>query len=981
MKELPTGTVTLLFTDIEGSTRLLQRAGDAYPSLLAEHRRVLRAAFSSHDGVEVDAQGDAFFVAFASAQDAAAAAVEAQQALAGHDWPDDNEIRVRIGLHTGEPTATNGSYVGVAVHQAARVMAAGHGGQILLSESTRALLDDRFHVRDLGDHRLKDLSGPHHLYQLQVEGLPADFPPLKTLENRPTNLPAQPNALIGRGEELEETEALLSRADVRLLTLTGAGGAGKTRIALHLAANLVERFSDGVFFVSLAPVRDWELVLPTIAQTLGLREQPGEPLTKTLTEFLREKQLLLVLDNFEQVVAAAPPLAGLLAEAPALALVVTSRTPLHLSGERTYPVPPLALPDPQRLPQTTALANYESVHLFVERAQAATPEFALTDENARTVAEICIRLDGLPLAIELAAPRVRTLPPPALLRRLDQRLGLLTGGAQDVEERQRTLRATIEWSHELLVDEERELFARLGVFIGGCRLEAAEAVCDAEGEFGLDLLDSLESLVEKSLLRQKADPDGEPRFWMLETIREFALEACAESGGLAGARWRHATYFLSVAERIDLESRTGEQASLFAQLELENANLRAAVEWARDTEDGDLLLRLATALWSFWAIRGHVAEGRGALEDAVAMSQSPPARALLGLCTLRMLAGETEGLLAAAQEALSACEEIDDDFSLAQAWNLIGRLEGSVLADLTRGEQAWRRGLSYAERGNYAAERAESISWLMVSAVFGALPAPKGIELCKEFFETAGEDPVIRAFCRVERAALEAMTGQFDVARELLAEGTRVITELGLNVYAAVIGQEAFYVEMLAGNPEAAASTLRASYTALEQMGERRELSTIAGFLAHALYEQGDFEEAGRFSRASEKTAAPDDVHAQVLWRSARAKTLGRQGEHEAAEAMARGAVRLIEPTDLLNAQGFALLDLAEVLALRGRPEEAIAVAREAARRFEQKGNLPSLQRALRVANAPAPVVSLDSERTDLDIRSSRTKGEGLDGL
>jgi tetratricopeptide (TPR) repeat protein len=445
---------------------------------------------------------------------------------------------------------------------------------------------------------------------------------------------------------------------------------------------------------------------------------------------------------------------------------------------------------------------------------------------------------------------------------------------------------------------------------------------------------------------------------MLETIREFALEALAGSGGLAEARRRHAAYFLSLAERVDLESRIGDQANLFAQLELENANLRSAVEWTRDTERADLLLRLATALWSFWAVRGHVAEGKSALEDAVAISESPPARALLGLCTLRMLGGETKGLLAAAQEALSACEDTDDDFSLAQAWNLIGRIEGSVLADLTRGEQAWRRGLSYAERGNYTAERAESISWLMVSAVFGALPAPKGIELCKEFFETAGEDEVIRAFCRVERAALEAMTGQFDVARELLAEGTRVITELGLNVYAAVIGQEAFYVEMLAGNPEAAVSTLRASYTALEQMGERRELATIAGFLAHALYEQGDFAEAERFSRASENAAAPDDVHAQVLWRSARAKTLGRQGEHESAEAIARGAVHLVEPTDLLNARGYALLDLAEVLALGSRPEEAIAVAREAARRFEQKGNLPSLQRALKVANAPAPTAS-----------------------
>jgi predicted ATPase/class 3 adenylate cyclase len=950
MPELPTGTVTLLFTDIEGSTRLLHRAGDDYANLLEEHRRLLRAAFAAHDGVEVDAEGDAFFVAFASAQGAVEAAADAQLALARHPWPNDNEIRVRMGLHTGEPTTINGRYIGLAVHQGARVMAAGHGGQILISESTRALLDDRFQVRDLGEHRLKDLSGPHQLYQLQVEGLPTDFPPLKTLENRPTNLPVLTNALIGRNRELDEVQGLLERDDVRLLTLTGAGGTGKTRFALRLAAEQLEQFANGVFFVSLAPLHDWELVVPTIAQTLGLREQPGETRLETLTVYLRDKQQLLLLDNFEQVVAAAPAIGGLLATAPQLQVLVTSRTPLRLSGERTYPVPPLGTPNPERLSDTTSLMDYDAVRLFVERAQAATPDFELSDANGRAVAEICIRLDGLPLAIELAASRVRTLPPPALLRRLDQRLRLLIGGARDVDERQRTLRATIEWSYELLLDEERTLFARLGVFIGGCRLEAAEAVCDPGGELGIDLLGSLESLVEKSLVLPRADPDGEPRFRMLETIREYAVDVLRTSDALDETRRRHAEYFLELAERVDFESRTGEQAGLFAQLELENANLRAAVDWARATDDNELLLRLATALWDFWAIRGYVAEGRSALEDAVAVSSNPPARALLGLCVLRMLGGQMDGLLEAAREALTACEATDDDFSIAQAWNLIARIEGSVLADLARGEEAWRRALSYADRGNYAAQRAESISWLMVSAVFGALPAPEGIELCKEFFETAGEDGVIRAFCRVERAALEAMTGQFEVARQLLAEGRQEIEELGLNVYAAVIGQEAFYVEMLAGNPEAAVSTLRASYTALEQMGERRELATIAGFLAHALYEHGDLEEAERFSVASENAATPDDIHAQVLWRSARAKVLGRQGEHDSAEAMARSAVRLTEPTDLLNAQGFALLDLADVLALGGRPEEANSVAKEAAKRFERKGNLPSLERALRMA-------------------------------
>src|SRR5918912_2957553 len=374
MPELPAGTVTLLFTDIDGSTRLLQRTGDAYPELLATHRELLRAAFERHGGRIVDAEGDAFFVAFASAHDAVGAAADAQRALAAHEWPDGNEIRVRIGLHTGEPARVDGRYVGLDVHHAARVMAAGHGGQVLVSHATCALLDDRFQLRDLGEHRLKDLSGPQRLYQLQVDGVPSEFPPLKTLDNRPTNLPVLANALIGRERELGETQALLEQDEVRVVTLTGAGGSGKTRLALQVAAEQLERFRDGVFFVSLAPVRDWELVVPTIAQTLGLREHAGETLLDTLTDYVREKQLLLLLDNFEQVVAAAPALGGLLAAAPGLNLLVTSRTPLRLSGERLYAVPPLALPDGDGS-SADQLLGYEAVRLFVERARAAVSDF------------------------------------------------------------------------------------------------------------------------------------------------------------------------------------------------------------------------------------------------------------------------------------------------------------------------------------------------------------------------------------------------------------------------------------------------------------------------------------------------------------------------------------------------------------------------------------------------------------------------------
>ena len=941
MAEPPSGTVTLLFSDIEGSTRLLKRAGDAYAGLLAEHRRLLGEAFERHNGFHVDSEGDAFFVVFASAGDAASAAAEAQLALAEHPWPEETEIRVRMGLHSGEPRVIERRYVGLAVHQAARVMAAGHGGQVLLSESTRALLDDRFEVRDLGDHRLKDLSGSQHLYQLVVEGLPAEFPPLKTLDNRPTNLPAQPNAFIGRARELEEIGELLARDEVRLLTLTGTGGAGKTRLSLQVAASLVESFGDGVFFVSLAPVRDWELVVPTIAQTLGLREQLGEPVIETLTEYLRDKRMLLLLDNLEQVIAVAPVLAGLLASAPRLSLLATSRIPLRLTGEHTYAVRPLTL--------------HESVSLFGERAHAAAAEFDLTEENEAAVAEICVRVDGLPLAIELAAPRVRSLPPPALLRRLDQRLKLLTGGARDLDERQRTLRGTIEWSYDLLLSEEKTLFARLGIFVGGARLEAAEAVCDPDGAFGATLLDSLDSLVEKSLLRQRPDSDGEPRFWMLETIREFALEQLAAAGEADAGRRLHADWFAELAECLDSESRTGDQPASIARLEDDYANLRTAINVAREDHDGELLLRLVTALWPFWSTRGYVAEGRRALEDAFELAGRRPARALLGLCSLRVFSGSGEGLLDDVHEALRAAEELGDPLTLAQAWNLLGRVEGTLMGAMAQAEEAWRQALDYAERGNLRAERAESIAWLMMSANFGPLPVEEGIARCRKFHDEAVDDPVIQANSCVEQAALEAMRGEFDVARELLAKGRQALADLGFTLLVAMSAQEAYYVEVLAGDPAAAAAIMHETYAELEPMGERGYLSTAAALLAQALYAQGDLGEAERFSRVSEDAAAPEDVFSQVLWRSARAKIRARRGETTEAEALAREAVELADRTDMLNTQGDALVDLGEALSLAQRPAEAVSAFEQAAERYERKGNRVSLERARALAREVAP--------------------------
>jgi class 3 adenylate cyclase len=429
MTEIPTGTVTLLFTDIEGSTRLLQRLGDRYVEVLAEHRRLLRAAFAQFQGREVDTEGDAFFVAFAKASHAVAAAVAGQRALAGHPWPDGKTVRVRMGIHTGEPTMVAQDYAGLDVHRAARICSAAHGEQVLLSESTRALLGEdlpsEVGLRDLGEHRLKDLTDPQRLYQLIIPGLPADFPALRVAGAHLLSIPAQLSSFVGRQGELAEARKLLERSEVRLLTLTGPGGTGKTRLAVQAAAELVGAFSDGVVFVELAPVTDPGLVAPAIAQALKVREAPGQTLLESLTQHISDRRLLLVLDNFEQVLSAAPLVVELLVACLRLKVLVTSRAVLHVSGEHAYPVPPLSLPDQKDANAPDYVAASEAVMLFVERAQAVNPSFALTDANAPVVAEICWRLDGLPMAIELAAASSRLLSPQALLARLDRRLQLL----------------------------------------------------------------------------------------------------------------------------------------------------------------------------------------------------------------------------------------------------------------------------------------------------------------------------------------------------------------------------------------------------------------------------------------------------------------------------------------------------------------------------------------------------------------------------
>ncbi len=735
----PEGTVTLLFTDIEGSTRLLRETADAYADVLLTHRRLLRESFTAHGGYEVDTAGDGFFVAFASANEAVAAADAAQRALAAYEWPERQRVWVRMGLHTGEPRLLDGNYIGLDVHHAARVMAAGHGGQVLLSQSTRELLDEHTPLRDLGEHRLKDLSSPQRLYQVQVEGLPHEFPALKTLENRPMNLPVQATPLIGRERELEEIAALLLREDVRLLTLAGPGGIGKTRLALQAAANVIDEFANGVYFVSLAPVRDPGLVIPAVAQTLGLRDQPGRSLAETLREYLSEKVVLLVLDNLEQVIEAAPEIAAVLGAAPRTRVLATSREPLRIAGEHLYEVPPLSLPT--GTDDFATLAGIESVRLFVSRGRAVQPEFDLSAANGAQVAELVRRLDGLPLAIELAAARVRVLSPQAILDRLGERLKLLTGGGRDQDERQRTLRATIQWSYDLLTPQEQTLFARLGVFVGGCRLEAAEAVC--HGDLAIDVFDGVASLVNKSLVRRRDDADGQPRFWMLETIREYAEARLGESGERPEVRDRHAHYVSAYAESADRTVVVNREAAWLDRLDREQLNIRAALDHLFERQQFQQLATLSVALTSWWYLRGHLREGRARLETILQTGADfPPA--------LRRTALREAALLAHRTGDYAEAAELSERFlTLARACGEPGAVAEALLA---------------------TALMAESL---------GETPrAVRDLNECIATAESAGAERVL-AMAHGNRGDIEMVGSNYQEAQRHFAEAHRLFEKLG----------------------------------------------------------------------------------------------------------------------------------------------------------------------------------------------------------
>lgn len=792
MAALPTGTVTFLFTDIEGSTRLATELDERWPPILARHHALMREAISAHDGVEVMTEGDAFFVVFRAPAAAVGAAAEAQRLLENESWPQGGEVHVRMGVHTGEAVLGGDNYVGLDVHRAARVASAGHGGQVLMSESTRVLVDralpEDVELKDLGSHRLKDLPTPEHIYQLVIGGLQADFPPIKSLDARPNNLPMPVTTFVGRERQIEEVKARLAVS--RLLTLTGPGGTGKTRLSIRVAEELLDEYRDGCWFVALDALREADLVPSAIASALGVRVPGDRPALDALNAWLAERQILLVLDNFEQITAAAPLIGQMLAAAPGLRVLATSRIPLHIYGENEYAVPPLATVAELRAAahDPEQLSTYEAVRLFIERALGAKSDFTVNNANAPAVAEICARLDGLPLAIELAAARVKLLTPDQILARLESNLGVLSTSAQDLPERQRTMRGAIEWSYQLLTADEQQTFARLSVFRGGFTVDSAEQVVPG-GDLQIDIFDGLASLADKSLLRT-VDAGSETRFAMLETIREYANEVLTAAPDGDEIRRAHARHYFGLALEAENELTGPSQGEWLDRLEREHDNLRGAFSRAPELGLLDDALAAAGAIWRFWQQRGHFSEARQIYDRLLALPGASPAaraKALVGGGGIAYWQNDFSVVGPWYSEAVDLYRSAGDRAGTAEAlFNLsfVPLLEG----DLPEAGRIGQKAIDlFAALGDESGV-AKSEQVLAFVSYYGADPAEalKALERTVEIYRRMG-DRFLLADALVSITLPEANLGHWDdVARHML-EGLDIFESIDNKIGVAMV--------------------------------------------------------------------------------------------------------------------------------------------------------------------------------------------------
>ncbi len=803
--------VTMLFSDIEGSTLVLRRLGERFSELIAEHHRVMRLAIEAGGGRVIRTEGDSFFAVFGRAADAIDCAQRAQRDLAACEWPGGEAPRVRMGIHSGAPTVSDGEFVGIDVHRVARVMSVAYGGQVLLTEEAVRLGGSAVRVRDLGYHRLKDLPAPEHLFQLVAPGLVSDFRPLRSL-NR-SNLPTPASRLVGREAELAQARELLSRQEVRLLTLLGPGGVGKTRLAIELAANAVLQYRDGVWIVALAPIQDDALVVSEIARVLQVPPVAGRRVRQTLAKDLADGEFLLVLDNFEHLLGAANFVAEMLATVPKLDVLCTSREPLRIRGEQRLEVGPLPPGD--------------ASHLFLERALAARPELSVDDEDDAAIARICGRLDGLPLALEMAASRAAVFSPRALEARLTEGLALAEG-PRDLPERQRTLHATIDWSYQLLDPNEQALFRSLAPFVGGVRIESAVSLWGSPSVLGLI------SLAEKSLLGRREDPDGEPRFWMLETVREFALSYAAAEGLAESVAASHAEHYCGLTERAAPELLGRNQRWWVDTLEQENSNLRAGLD-RLTAQAPSRALRMAANLEWFWVVRGYASEGRGRLLEA--LGSAPPeaphrgrALAAAGQLTLDLgEAAEAESLLF---EALELAKRDGDGRLAAHVLSHLG-WAAEALGDPTRARAHHVQAVAAAreaQEGSAALEIALN-NYAVMIARLGDLPAARPLLEESLLLARSRGEPSVIALTAGNLAVVALDAGELETADTLVRESLARAREVDFRgaVSSALILQSV--ILLARGNLDQACAVLA---EAIEAARSIRHIETVASALSVA---------------------------------------------------------------------------------------------------------------------------------------------------
>jgi len=810
--KLPSGIVSFLFTDVEGSTRLLERHPAAYRDAVTGHLAMLGEAVAANRGRVFETLGDAIFAAFHTPIDAVAAALRAQRALTTATWGDIPELKVRMGLHTGDVEPQGEHYFGATLYRCHRLTAAAHGGQVLVSSATAELVYEALPpdttLRDLGEHRLKDLQRAERIFQLVAPGLAGEFPPLRTLGEHPNNLPVQPTPFIGREREVAAARRLLEDPDAHVLTLSGPGGVGKTRLSLQVAVDTLHDFRDGAFFVELAPIASADLVVSTIAKALGVHETANRPILDSLKDYLREKRLLLVLDNFEHLIAAAAHVADLVGACRGVKLLVTSREHLRLRGEQQFAVPPMALPEPSSVESVEELTSYEAVRLFIERAHAVKADFTIAAHNMHAIAQICRRLDGIPLAIELAAARIKVFSPQALLARLEHRLAVLTGGPRDQPLRLQTLREAIGWSHDLLRPEEQTLYRRLAVFVGGYTLTAAEAVV-GRPDVKLETLAGLTSLIDKSLLRPEEATDDEPRFRMLETIREHALDCLVDMGEADEFRHRHAEYFLSFVEAAEPRLVGASQAAWLDRIEREHDNIRAALDWLALREPADHGLRLAAALRRFWRARGYITEGRERLAmllslPAAAERTASRAKALHGAGWLASQQGDYEHARVLLEESLAIYRELGDP--RGTGWALVD------LGFLSRYQGDYGTGQSFLE---------------------------ESLKLFKQTKDSEGA-----AYALGNLGLIVRDQGNYEEAEARLAESRALWCDLGDRFGYGWTLTALGMVARAQGRRELAGARLEESLMVSRELGDRQNTANVLVTLAALARDQGEYDTA-----------------------------------------------------------------------------------------------------------------------------------------